>query len=109
MRGLGDKPVRTRLTHTTMVPECDTGLKKLGRFDEFAASVEAYPIGRRSSITLPSCGRLPAATQEIEVRSLVTLCAVAAIASASLGASVSIIRVITSALAGRAMTSRARR
>src|SRR5579884_1528460 len=34
-RGLGDKPVRLNLTHATIVPDCDRGLKKLRRFGGF--------------------------------------------------------------------------
>ena len=36
MQGLGDKPVRTSLTHTNLPPDCVTALNKLGRFDEIA-------------------------------------------------------------------------
>jgi hypothetical protein len=35
MRGLGDKPVRTDLTHATLPADCVNDLNKLGRFDEF--------------------------------------------------------------------------
>src|ERR1700723_3995245 len=56
MRGLGDKPVRTNLTHTTLPRDCVAALNKLGRFDEMSKTGQP-PTGGSAAFDEPAVFR----------------------------------------------------